>query len=154
MMKKSITFIAICLFCVLTSTAQTREESREKIKALKIAYLTEQLSLTTEEAQKFWPIYNTYDKEQNNLRINYKATLRKTIKSTEEIDNLSETDAKKLIALKLLTDKKLYEAQKDFIGKMEGVISSKKIIKLQISEMDFARKLMKKYRKKRPDSKD
>jgi len=153
-MKKSITFIAICLFCVLTSTAQTREESREKIKALKIAYLTEQLSLTTEEAQKFWPIYNTYDKEQNNLRINYKATLRKTIKSTEEIDNLSETDAKKLIALKLLTDKKLYEAQKDFIGKMEGVISSKKIIKLQISEMDFARKLMKKYRKKRPDSKD
>jgi hypothetical protein len=37
---------------------------------------------------------------------------------------------------------------------MDGVLSAKKIIKLQISEMEFARKLMRKYRKKRPDSKD
>ena len=153
-MKKIIIFISICLLCVLSATAQTKDESRDKIKALKISYITEQLSLTTEEAQKFWPIYNLYDKEQFNLRINYKTSLRKSIKSIEEIDNLNEADAKKLIALKLLTDKQLYESQKNFINKMEGVLSAKKIIKLQISEMEFARKLMKKYRKKRPDSKD
>lgn len=153
-MKKIITFIAICLFCVLASTAQTREESREKIKSLKIAYLTEQLSLTTEEAQKFWPIYNAFDKEQNNLRFKYKSELRKSIKNIEEIDKLNEADAKKLITLKLLTDKQLYESQKSFISKMEGILSAKKIIKLQISEMEFGRKLMRKYRKKRSDSKD
>ncbi|WP_026777458.1 flagellar basal body rod protein FlgC [Polaribacter sp. Hel_I_88] len=153
-MKKIILFISISLFYVLAINAQTREESREKIKALKVAYLTEQLSLTTEEAQKFWPIYNKFDKEQNDLRINYKSVLRQSIKSTEEIDSLNEADAKKLIALKLLTDKQLYESQKNFIIKMEGILSAKKIIKLQISEMDFARKLMKKYRKKRSDSKD
>ena len=139
---------------MLATNAQTREESREKIKALKVAYLTEQLSLTTEEAQKFWPIYNKFDKEQNDLRINYKSVLIQSIKSNEEIDSLNETDAKKLIALKLLTDKQLYESQKNFIIKMEGILSAKKIIKLQISEMNFARKLMKKYRKKRSDSKD
>jgi hypothetical protein len=153
-MKKIILFITISLCCLLTVTAQTREESREKIKALKIAYLTEQLSLTTEEAQKFWPIYNTFDKEQNDLRINYKSAIRKSIKSIEEIDNLNEADAKKLIALKLLTDKQLYESQKNFISKMNGILSAKKIIKLQISEMEFAIKLMRKYRKKRSDSKD
>ena len=153
-MKKIILFISISLFCVLATNAQTREESREKIKALKVAYLTEQLSLTTEEAQKFWPIYNKFDKEQNDLRINYKSVLIQSIKSNEEIDSLNETDAKKLIALKLLTDKQLYESQKNFIIKMEGILSAKKIIKLQISEMNFARKLMKKYRKKRSDSKD
>lgn len=147
-MKKIISFITICLFCMLASTAQTREESREKIKALKIAYLTEQLSLTTEEAQKFWPVYNVFDKEQNNLRINYKSELRKSIKSIEDVDNLNEADAKKLITLKLLTDKQLYESQKSFISNMEGILSAKKIIKLQISEMEFARKLMRKYRKK------
>ena len=153
-MKKIISFIAICLFCVCGSSAQTREESRAKIKSLKIAYLTEQLSLTTEEAQKFWPIYNAFDKEQNNLRINYKSELRKSIKRIEEIENLNEADAKKLITLKLLTDKQLYESQKKFINKMEGILSAKKVIKLQISEMEFARKLMRKYRKKHSDSKE
>ena len=153
-MKKIIIFISICLLCALSAIAQTKDESRDKIKALKIAYITEQLSLTTQEAQKFWPIYNLYDKEQYELRINYKSALKNSIKSLEEIDNLNEADAKKLIALKLLTDKQLYESQKDFIHKMDGVLSAKKIIKLQISEMDFARKLMKKYRKKRPDSKE
>jgi Spy/CpxP family protein refolding chaperone len=153
-MKKIIIFISICLLCALSTIAQTREESRDKIKALKIAYITEQLSLTTQEAQKFWPIYNLYDKEQYELRINYKSALRQSIKSLEEIDILNEADAKKLIALKLLTDKQLYESQKAFIHKMDGVLSAKKIIKLQISEMEFARKLMRKYRKKRPDSKD
>ena len=153
-MKKIIIFISICLLCALSTIAQTREESRDKIKALKIAYITEQLSLTTQEAQKFWPIYNLYDKEQYELRINYKSALRQSIKSLEEIDILNEADAKKLIALKLLTDKQLYESQKAFIHKMDGVLSAMKIIKLQISEMEFARKLMRKYRKKRPDSKD
>ena len=153
-MKKIIIFISVCLLCALSAIAQTKDESRDKIKALKIAYITEQLSLTTQEAQKFWPIYNLYDKEQYELRINYKSALKNSIKSLEEIDNLNEADAKKLIALKLLTDKQLYESQKAFIHKMDGVLSAKKIIKLQISEMDFVRKLMKKYRKKRSDSKD
>jgi len=31
--------------------------------ALKIAYITKRLNLSTEEAQRFWPIYNQYDEE-------------------------------------------------------------------------------------------
>ena len=31
-----------------------------RIEALKIAFITKKLNLSTEEAQKFWPIYNKY----------------------------------------------------------------------------------------------
>ena len=86
-MRKIIIFINIVLLCVVSATAQTKDESRDKIKALKIAYITEQLNLTTEEAQKFWPIYNLYDKEQHTIRNHYKSSLRNSIKSIEEIDN-------------------------------------------------------------------
>lgn len=34
-----------------------------RLGALKIAYLTKKLDLSTEEAQRFWPIYNKYDEE-------------------------------------------------------------------------------------------
>ena len=32
----------------------------DRIEALRIAYISEQLNLTPAEAQKFWPVYNAY----------------------------------------------------------------------------------------------
>ena len=153
-MKKIITFICISIFCTFSINAQMNKEARQKIKVLKVAYLTDQLNLTSDEAEKFWPIYNVFDKKQNTLRNTYKMALRKTMKKENAEDGLNESDAKKLISLKLLTDKQLYESQKSFINKIGGVISSKKIVKLQIAEMEFGRKLMRKYKRKRSDSRD
>ena len=39
------------------------EKQQEKIEALKVAFITKELDLTPDEAQKFWPIYNQYSKE-------------------------------------------------------------------------------------------
>ncbi len=41
----------------------------EKIEALKIAFITEKLQLTTNEAKQFWPVYNSYEKEIQELRV-------------------------------------------------------------------------------------
>lgn len=151
-MKKIITLLCVSLFCTLSIQSQLRKEGREKIKALKVAYLTEQLNLNSIEAEKFWPIYNSYDKEQNEIRNNYKSSLRKKTNNTKEgTDNLTEDDAKKLISLKLLTDRNLYESQKKFIGNIKEIIPYRKIIKLQVAEMEFGRKLMRKYRRKKSD---
>ncbi|SFD24862.1 hypothetical protein SAMN05518672_1011257 [Chitinophaga sp. CF118] len=35
----------------------------DKIRALQVAYLSQKLDLTPDEAQKFWPLYNQYTKE-------------------------------------------------------------------------------------------
>ena len=67
-MKNIITFICISLFCILSLSAQIRKGSRDKIKMLKISYLTDRLKLTPDEAQKFWPIYNANDEKQFELR--------------------------------------------------------------------------------------
>ena len=44
------------------------KEKREQIKAMKVAFLTTELNLTSSEAEKFWPIYNTFDDKQFELR--------------------------------------------------------------------------------------
>ncbi|MEO9571621.1 MAG: sensor of ECF-type sigma factor [Polaribacter sp.] len=148
-MKKLITFICISLFCIFSLTAQEKKGG-EKIKALKIAYLTEQLNLTSTEAEKFWPIYNIYSKEQHDLRNAIRTEMKNAIKkSKDDIKLVSENEAERIIKFKLTTDKKIYESEKNFITKIKNIISYKKIMQLQIAEMEFGRKLMKKYRLKK-----
>jgi len=40
-----------------------------KLKAYQIAFITERLKLTPEEAQRFWPVFNKYEDELRITRI-------------------------------------------------------------------------------------
>ena len=148
-MKKLITFVWISLFCILSLSAQERKANRDKIKALKIAYLTEQLNLTPSEAEKFWPIYNIHDKKKRFFRNKIRSEIEKVTKENGVLNAVSEEDAERLVSLKLSTEKKIYKAHENFIDELKNIISYKKIIKLEIAEMEFGRKLMKRYRSKK-----
>ncbi len=66
---KKIYFIVSFLFTAATASAQDApapelsEKKQQDIQALKIAFISKELSLTPDEAQKFWPVYNQYDQE-------------------------------------------------------------------------------------------
>ena len=47
-----------------------RGESKQRLEAIQIAYLTKELSLTTQDAEKFWPVYNKYQDELRGLLKN------------------------------------------------------------------------------------
>lgn len=44
------------------------EKKLQDIEALKVAFISKELNLTPEEAQKFWPVYNQYSKELKEIR--------------------------------------------------------------------------------------
>ena len=68
MKRYLLLLFAIGSFMVVN--AQKKGDYEEnKIQALKIAFITQKLSLTSEEAQKFWPVYNKYSSEVQNLRL-------------------------------------------------------------------------------------
>ncbi|HRN56354.1 MAG TPA: hypothetical protein PLL71_07875 [Agriterribacter sp.] len=65
-MKKLFLLFGFITFTALLTHAQGMADSgsgREKIKMLEIGYLTRQLHLSTGEAEKFWPLFNTYRQE-------------------------------------------------------------------------------------------
>jgi hypothetical protein len=148
-MKKLITFICIIGFFTLSISAQGNKGSKQKIKALKISYLTEQLNLTTEEAQKFWPIYNNYEDNTNRYIREKFNEIKKEILKADNLDAINEERAKILYTKIKSLEKKKYEDNKIYISKLEKIISFKKILKLHIAEREFGRKLMKKYKHKR-----
>ena len=147
-MKTKILFPIIFLLVASLSFSQGFKEKREKVKALKVAYITEQLDLTTEEAQKFWPIYNTFDDKQAELRHE---KMRAILDRFEpgSVEKLSEKDASTLLTQMETIEENLFTLRKKFIKDLQGVISAKKIIKLKKAEEDFNRHLLKQMREKR-----
>lgn len=122
----------------------------DKIKTLKIAFLTERLDLSSKEAQDFWPIYNSYEDEREKLRNKANNDIRNKLKNTE---NLSEADAAKLLNLYLANEEEEEELDKKFLLNVKKVISAKKTLLLLRSEEDFKRQLIKQYRDKHKNNK-
>jgi hypothetical protein len=67
-MKLIYTILGMIFFFSTSVVAQPPRDG-ERLEALKIAYLTKKLNLTTEEAQRFWPVYNQYMADLKKIRI-------------------------------------------------------------------------------------
>jgi Spy/CpxP family protein refolding chaperone len=127
-------------------SAQDRRPVKENVEAMKIGFITERLELTPEEAQKFWPIYNQYTEETNNLR----KTRRKNMSEAKEnMDEMTEADAEKFIDNELALKQEELDIQKKYHPQLKKVLSSKKIAKLYRSEDEFKRRLLEMIKEKR-----
>lgn len=143
---KGIFYLFILFGCSLLSHAQHGDS--DKIKSLKVAHLTTVLNLTTEEAEKFWPIFNTYDNQLSKLRH---SEIIKYTKSTEieDIERLSEKQAKEKVQDLLDFEEEYCALRNKFIQDCKNILSNKKILLLKKAEDDFNRKLLKKYKEKK-----
>lgn len=130
----------------LTAIAQ-RGGHKKRIKALKIAFITENLDLTEKEAQEFWPVYNTYEDESSRLKHTEMRAIRKEIR--ENLNSMSNAEAETLIAKFSNVEERLYKLRKEFAKKLLNIIPAKKIIKLKIAEEDFKRKMIEEFKKRR-----
>lgn len=153
-MKKYI-FLLITLFITsLTSFAQDgplRErfkQKKEQVKSLKVAFITNELDLTPDEAAKFWPLYNAFeDKQQEIRKQKMKAFMDK--KDDNSIDKLSEKEAATMLNQMESTEEELYQLKKKFIANLKGVLPATKILKLKKAEEEFSKKLLQQYRDKK-----
>ncbi|WP_296685320.1 sensor of ECF-type sigma factor [Flavobacterium sp.] len=122
------------------------KEKREQIKTMKIAFLTTELDLNSTEAEKFWPIYNTFEEKEFELKH---LKMRSFIKKYKEgKDKMSEKEASTLLNQIENNEEEIFVLRKKFIGNLKGILPASKIIRLKKSEEDFNRKLLMQYRNK------
>jgi Spy/CpxP family protein refolding chaperone len=147
--KLILVFLLLLTANTFAQNSMMSKEKRDKIKSLKIAFITSELSLTSEEAAKFWPIYNTFEDKQQDIR---KQKMKGYIDrmDDESLDKLSEKEASTLLVQMESTEDELYQAKKKLINSLKGVLPPVKILKLKKAEDDFNRKLLQQYRDKRP----
>jgi hypothetical protein len=60
--------VILLMACAFPGSSQEiPRSSQERFNAQRIAFFTERLRLTPEEAQEFWPVYNEYQDEKNKI---------------------------------------------------------------------------------------
>lgn len=151
---KNLLYISL-FFVTLTAFAQDDDKDRfERIKALKVSFLTEQLELTPGEAQKFWPVYNSYDSQMDDLRTEERELYKQLYSRHRERNSLTEEQAKvaKEKYLELTLSK--WKLQKALMTDLEGKIPNSKIIFIPEAERDFGKKLFEEYKKRKAVNND
>lgn len=121
---------------------------KDKIKALKVAYITEHLELTSKEAQVFWPIYNKYEDQMNALREKEWGEIRRKMR---DMDSLSEKEASDLLTSYISLKGDQQKLDKDLYAQLSKALSAKKTFLLIKTEDDFKRQLIKQFRHNHED---
>ncbi len=93
-------FLIVLIISGFTSLTHAQKEIGERLKAIRAEVYTRVLNLTSEEAQNFWPIFNEYVENKENLQ--------KQLKPEGEIDGMSDGEVEEYV-------KKYFEIrQKEF----------------------------------------
>lgn len=137
-------FLSLVIFFVFTANMQAQQNSNvqkrlNQLKAKKIAFLSQQMQLTPEEAQVFWPVYNEFVAKKESLNKNKKQLAQKLKNDTR---NLSDKQ-KEVVSDQLINNRLLHaNLEIEYHKKFKAVLPISKVIKLYQSENQFKSELI------------
>jgi len=146
-LKKLLPILFLFLSFNFYAQGDNSKDKKEQIRAMKVAFFTTELDLTSNEAEKFWPIYNTFDDRQFELRHQKMKGYFKKMQG-DNLNKLSEKEANVLLDQIQDNEEDLYNLRKRFMMNLKDVLPSIKILKLKKAEEDFNRKLLQQYKDK------
>ncbi len=138
LVKKGLLGLIMFLTMSTDLIAQDRREHYQRIEAIKVAFITKKLDLTTEEAQKFWPVYNNYQKELMGLMRKRREDRKKT-----------DIDSNDKINLDLSYESKMLELKKKYKKIYLKAIPAEKVLLLYHAEREFREHLIKQLNHRR-----
>ncbi|HRH02928.1 MAG TPA: hypothetical protein PLN13_10455 [Bacteroidia bacterium] len=121
-------------------------ERKEKVEAMKIAYLTNKLELTPTEAQQFWPVFNEFEAKIQAIRQSRRKDSRE---GQDNLDQLSDKEVETLIDSEVAFRQKELDVMKEYHSKFKAVLPIRKVAKLYRAQEDFKRELLKKIQERK-----
>lgn len=137
-------FVILIALCLTSNTYAQRGEGRsdeksDQIEAAKVAFITQELDLTVEEAQRFWPIYNEHTSVMEALKPN---------RPTKNLDVLSDQEAADMLDQILEDENKRHRLKEEYILNLQNVLPPRKLLKLYHLDKEFKRKMLRKFKSK------
>jgi hypothetical protein len=141
-MKKLLILAAVILlnsFQLVIAQDELEPSKREKLDALKVAYLTNELSLTPKEAQQFWPLYNELEDKMSQLRKEKRANRSSTKKNHAE---LNDAELSAAVDNELDLEQQELDLKKAYNERFKKILPIKKVAKLYAAEHGFRKELL------------
>ncbi|MCF8463514.1 MAG: hypothetical protein K9G41_01630 [Flavobacteriales bacterium] len=147
-MKKLLILTAVVLlnsFQVLVAQEELDPSKREKLDALKVTYLTNELNLTPTEAQSFWPLYNELE---NKMRLLRKQRHENRVDTKTNHAELTDAQLSAAVDRELALEQQELDLKKEYNERFKKILPIKKVAKLYAAEHGFRRELL--HRAKKP----
>lgn len=147
-MERIFTILIISCF-TFALHAQHQEDDRRnrmerRIESKKIGFITNELDLSTEEAQLFWPIYNEFYSKMKAIREESKSLFEEN----KNIESKSDDDAIALINIIFDKEQEELNLKRSYYQKFEKAISVKKVARLFLLEKRFRTEILKTIKEK------
>lgn len=138
---KTIMLIVFLLpsLVLLGQNEDRADRMKEKMKAQRVAFITSELELTEAESQKFWPIFNSYRSEIDELKA----------QNVKPSKNMTDKEAEDMMYSLLENRSKEIEIQKKYIQKLKAAIPPRKIAILFRIEKEFKEKIISNMKERR-----
>ncbi len=145
-MKLIFTFIFTLTFMIsgLQLNAQDTKTSKEQlIKSQKIAFFTDKIGLTPDEAEKFWPIYNSYWEKKNKIIADRKDNMTYFAKNS---DKMSQDKMIKYADTYINYEMQLAKLLDEYHNKFKEILPIEKVMKIYLADYEFKAYLLNKIR--------
>lgn len=145
--------IAIVVMIAMNGQADARQgrgggqrmhQAKERIHAANIAYLTDRLQLTAEQAARFVPVYNEYELEIKAVR----RTFLKRYKGVD-IDSADEETARRYIDDNLEYQQQTLDIKRRYNDRFLKVLTPQQLSGLPAAEREFRQILMQRMKERR-----
>lgn len=121
--------------------AQNGGQPGERLRAMRAAYLTERIGLTTAEAESFWPVYNAMQEEMDDVR-DQKRQIFDSHRGDADLSESSESEILRDVNLMLELEQEELDIKKKYHQRYLEVLSARKVALLYHSEEMFKRELL------------
>lgn len=137
-LKKGI-IISVLILMVPAYRLTAQNANLEKLNAYKIGFFTKKLNLTSEEAEKFWPAYNEYQKQKNIIQRDKIFLIRDFNQNESIMDDkqLTETGDK---LIKYIADESQLAVK--FHNKLKEILPPAKVIRYYQAENQYKMQLL------------
>ncbi|WP_341834431.1 hypothetical protein WJU16_15695 [Chitinophaga pollutisoli] len=142
-------FIGIFMLPAISLPAQKAPQEKpaskeDKVKSLEILYISRELDLTPEEAQKFWPVYKRYSEEVNQL-IAERRKKNKELKSNPRTDALASEALDKELGF----EKRMVDIKTRYKQEFLKVLPAAKVTQLYRAEREFRSMMIRQLKERR-----
>lgn len=129
-----MTFLLIGGSLVAQGKPNDKKMTKEEKEAKMIGYLTEKLSLTSEEAEEFWPVFKSMKEE---LKANHKDFKEDKPEKDVKIDEMTDEEVIELLEKGFSMRQKDLDIKKSYNQKFINIIGPKRTAKLYHLEKEF-----------------
>lgn len=137
-MKKGIMILAALLMIPL-SKLNAQNPSLEKFNTYKIGFFTKKMNLTSQEAEKFWPVYNEYQKQKIKLQRDRFMIIRDFNQNESTLDNNQLTTMGDKLIKDIAEESDLQVA---FHRKIKEILPPDKVIRYYQAENQYKIQLL------------